>query len=176
MEGRSNFLSSRPASKPRSKSPFDPTVPPFTPSGSAYTYSPSIPNMPQNSLFSNTSYTSPLIHQSRNPSPLSFQSAPGYPAPPRTTPPSMQTHSSAPHPLQRNTESPTISVSSPQGGSEMARTGSGGVRVGDFVIAFGDFPDPVVVSEARQRTERDRAALKTSTSNDVGLGIKEGER
>lgn len=39
------------------------------------------------------------------------------------------------------------------GAEEMERMGSGGLRVGDTIIAFGDFPEPVDVSAARSRAE-----------------------
>jgi hypothetical protein len=58
----------------------------------------------------------------------------------------------------------------------MARAGSGGVRVGPYMIEFGDFPEPVEVREARERADRARAALGISGNNDVGLGINDGRR
>lgn len=54
----------------------------------------------------------------------------------------------------------------------MARTGSGGVRVGQYVIEFGDFPEPVEVRQARDRADRARAALRLNGSN-LGLGISD---
>jgi hypothetical protein len=57
----------------------------------------------------------------------------------------------------------------------MARAGSGGVRVGQYIIEFGDFPEAVEVRQARERAERARAALGIS-SKEVGLGIKDGRR
>lgn len=50
--------------------------------------------------------------------------------------------------------------------TNMARTtssGSGGVRVGERVIEFGDFPEPVALVEARERAQRGREK--------IGLGI-----
>lgn len=58
----------------------------------------------------------------------------------------------------------------------MARIGSGGVRVGPYMIEFGDFPERVEVREARERAERARAALGISGSTDLGLGINNGQR
>jgi hypothetical protein len=57
----------------------------------------------------------------------------------------------------------------------MARSGSGGVRVGRQVIEFGDFPEPVEVMEARDRADRARAALGI-TGREVGLGISDVRR
>ena len=57
----------------------------------------------------------------------------------------------------------------------MARSGSGGVRVGQYVIEFGDFPEPVGVRDARERAERARAALGVNGKG-VGLGINDGRR
>jgi hypothetical protein len=57
----------------------------------------------------------------------------------------------------------------------MTRSGSGGVRVGRQVIGFGDFPDTVEVSEARERADRVREALGI-TSREVGLGISDVRR
>jgi hypothetical protein len=57
----------------------------------------------------------------------------------------------------------------------MTRSGSGGVRVGRQVIGFGDFPDTVEVSEARERADRAREALGL-TSREVGLGISDVRR
>jgi hypothetical protein len=176
MARKANLSNSNPTPKPRSKSPFNPAATPFTPSGSAFSYSPNIPTAPPNSIFSNPSNTvSPLIHQSRNPSPLSFQSAPAFPPPQRATPPSLVSSSSAPYPQVSQTAPPTFPASERQGGNEMARTGSGGVRVGQYVIEFGDFPEPVEVRESRGRADRARAALGIS-NKDVGLGLSNGRR
>jgi hypothetical protein len=57
----------------------------------------------------------------------------------------------------------------------MARSGSGGVRVGQYVIEFGDYPDPVEVRQARERAERARVRLGIN-DRDVGLGINDGSR
>jgi hypothetical protein len=57
----------------------------------------------------------------------------------------------------------------------MARSGSGGVRVGQYVIEFGDYPDPVEVRQARERAERARVRLGIN-GRDVGLGINDGSR
>lgn len=56
----------------------------------------------------------------------------------------------------------------------MARPGSGGVRVGQSVIQFGDFPEPVELREARERAERVRAIFGTA-SREVGPGISDGQ-
>lgn len=87
----------------------------------------------------------------------------------------MQSHSSAPYPQQQDTTAQSFPTAGQQGGSEMARAGSGGVRVGQYIIEFGDFPEGVEVRQARERAERARAALGIS-SKDVGLGIKDGRR
>jgi hypothetical protein len=68
----------------------------------------------------------------------------------------------------------------------MERSGSGGVKVGDRVIEFGDFPEGVKIEEARERAkvlrgggDREREAemrrrekrVERERDQAVGLGI-----
>lgn len=69
---------------------------------------------------------------------------------------------------------PSFPTAERRGSHEMARSGSGGVRVGKYVIEFGDFPEPVHVREARERAAQARAAL--NMNNGVGLGISHERR
>ena len=63
----------------------------------------------------------------------------------------------------------------------MERSGSGGVKVGGKVIEFGDFPEGVLVEEARERArvlrgwgEREREVERRRRELGKGKKVEEG--
>jgi hypothetical protein len=141
--------------------------------------SPRIPSPPPNSSFSNpsntnSSYSSPLISQPHAPSPLNH--SPLIP-------------SSAPYPSVP-AQQPTArsSAKSASGGTDMSRSGSGGVvierpeidelgrvGVGRAMIEFGDFLDKVDLEEPRERSRSGWVSRECGVERAEGLGIRDVE-
>ncbi|RDW84939.1 hypothetical protein BP6252_02529 [Coleophoma cylindrospora] len=76
-------------------------------------------------------------------------------------------------PPQPSAPYPTPEMNQSEGGEDMSRSGSGGLRVGNRVIEFGDFPDAIDLALARERVRETWAARENQSSQGVlGLGIR----